>query len=69
LPQPPSDALKRDGVALVCPGEDAGCIARASDMTKDEPQRRIVESTIFRSASGRQTPPQRYTIVLVGPRP
>jgi hypothetical protein len=67
LPPPPAAVLKRDGFAFVCPTEDAACVARAKTISAAEPQSRIVESTIFRTATGRPVPPQRYTIVLMPP--
>jgi 4-amino-4-deoxy-L-arabinose transferase-like glycosyltransferase len=68
LPPPPADVLKRDGFAFVCLTDDAGCVARAKTIAAAEPQSRVVESTIFRTATGRSVPPQRYTIVLVPPK-
>jgi len=67
LPPPSADVLKRDGMAVVCRAEESACVARAKALAQAEPTSRIVESTIFRSASGHQTAPQRYTIVLVPP--
>jgi 4-amino-4-deoxy-L-arabinose transferase-like glycosyltransferase len=67
LPPPPAAALKRDGFAFVCLTEDASCVARSKTIAAAEPQARVVESTIFRTATGRAVPPQRYTIVLVPP--
>jgi len=67
LPPPPASVLKRDGFAFVCLTEDAACVAQAKAISAAEPQSRLVESTIFRTASGRPVPPQRYTIVLVPP--
>jgi 4-amino-4-deoxy-L-arabinose transferase-like glycosyltransferase len=67
LPPPPAGVLKRDGFAFVCLTEDAACVARAKTIAAAELQSRIIESTIFRTASGRPVPPQRYTIVLVPP--
>jgi hypothetical protein len=59
--------LKRDGVVFVCLADEAPCKAGAKAAAQSDPAHRIVESTIFRSASGRPTSPQRYTIVLVPP--
>jgi hypothetical protein len=67
LPPPPADTLKRDGVAFVCLADDSTCVARAKAAAQSNPAHRIVDSTIFRSGTGRTTPPQRYTIVLVPP--
>jgi len=67
LPSPPAAVLKRDGFAFVCLTDDAACLARAKTIVATEPQSRLVESTIFRTSSGRPVSPQRYTIVLVSP--
>ncbi len=67
LPPPPAAALKRDGFAFVCLTDDTVCVARAKAISAAEPQARVVESTIFRTSTGRPVPPQRYTIVLVPP--
>ena len=67
LPPPPAGTLKRDGFVFVCLTDDSGCVSRGKTIASAEPQARVVESTIFRTATGRQVPPQRYTIVLVPP--
>jgi hypothetical protein len=67
LPPPPAAVLKRDGFVFVCLTEDAACIARGKTIAASEPEARIIESTIFRTTTGRQVAPQRYTIVLVPP--
>lgn len=69
LPAPGAGALKRGGMAFVCASDDADCVARAKVLLQAEPQSRLVESTIFRTVTGRSVPPQRYTIVLVPPAP
>jgi 4-amino-4-deoxy-L-arabinose transferase-like glycosyltransferase len=68
MPATPPHVLKRDGMAFVCAADDADCVARAKVLAQAEPASRLVESTIFRSGSGRPTPPQRYTVVLVPPK-
>jgi 4-amino-4-deoxy-L-arabinose transferase-like glycosyltransferase len=68
LPPPDPAVLKRGGVVFVCLANEESCKASAKAAAQADPAHRIVESTIFRSASGRPTPPQRYTIVLVPPK-
>ncbi len=67
LPPPSAATLKRAGFAFVCLSDDAACVARAKTIVQTQPQARLVESTIFRTPSGRAVPPQRYTVVLVPP--
>jgi 4-amino-4-deoxy-L-arabinose transferase-like glycosyltransferase len=65
MPPPPADALARAGSLWVCFAEDGGCRSKAAA----SPGSRIVESTIVRGFFGRLGKPQRYTIVIVPPRP
>lgn len=64
MPPPPADELARAGSLWVCFAEGGGCKSRAAAAGS-----RIVESTIVRGFFGRLGKPQRYTIVIVPPRP
>ncbi|MFN3658884.1 MAG: glycosyltransferase family 39 protein [Pseudolabrys sp.] len=65
MPPPPAAALARGGSVWVCFAEDAGCKAKASA----QPGGRVIESTIVRGFMRTLGEPQRYTIVVVPPRP
>ena len=65
MPPPPADELARAGSLWVCFAEGGGCKSKAAA----SPGSRIVESTIVRGFFGRLGKPQRYTIVIVPPRP
>ena len=68
MPAPPAAELARDGMAIVCFAEDAGCKTGATALAGGAPSR-VVESTIVRGFWGKLGRPQGYTIVLVPPRP
>ncbi len=65
MPPPPADELARAGSLWVCFAEGGACKSKAAA----SPGSRIVESTIVRGFFGRLGEPQRYTIVIVPPRP
>ncbi len=64
---PPHDAeLARAGMVLVCFSEDLGCVHNAQARA---PTGRRIESEILRDYLGMPGKPQRYTIVIVAPKP
>jgi hypothetical protein len=66
MPPPDAAELKRDGMAIVCFADDAGC--RDSAATQAASGRRI-ETEIVRNFLRFPGKPQRYTIFIVPPRP
>jgi 4-amino-4-deoxy-L-arabinose transferase-like glycosyltransferase len=64
---PPSDLeLAQSGMALVCFAEDTGCVHEAESRA---PTGRRIEAEILRNYWRMPGKPQRYTIVIVPPRP
>jgi 4-amino-4-deoxy-L-arabinose transferase-like glycosyltransferase len=64
---PPSGVeLARSGMVLVCFAEDGGCVHEAE---RRAPARRRIEAEIARDYLWMPGKPQRYTIVIVPPRP
>ena len=68
MPAPPPQQVKRDGMALVCPSQNAGCKTAAAAIAQQTPGSRTIESTIVRGVWGKLGAPQAYTIVVVPPR-
>ena len=66
MPQPVAAELARSGMILVCFAEDAGCSSKASAQTATG---RRIESEIVRNYLSFAGKPQRYTILIVPPRP
>ncbi len=66
LPQPSDAELAQSGMVLVCFAEDANCRRAAATRA---PGGRIIESEIVRNFLGFAGRAQRYTIVMVPPRP
>jgi 4-amino-4-deoxy-L-arabinose transferase-like glycosyltransferase len=63
----PDDAeLAQAGMALVCFVEDLGCVHAAQARA---PGARLIESDVLRNYFGLPGKPQRYTVVIVPPRP
>jgi hypothetical protein len=66
MPPPDAAELAHSGMTIVCFAEDAAC--RDTVNAKDATGRRI-ETEIVRNFLGFPGKPQRYTIVIVPPRP
>jgi 4-amino-4-deoxy-L-arabinose transferase-like glycosyltransferase len=66
MAQPSADELAHSGMALVCFAEDPGCVHAAEQRA---PTGRRVETDIVRNYWGMPGKPQRYTIIIVPPRP
>jgi 4-amino-4-deoxy-L-arabinose transferase-like glycosyltransferase len=69
LPRPGEAQLTRAGMALVCLAEDTGCVSAAALSAAAVAGGRTVERTIVRNYLTLLGEPQRYTIVIVPPRP
>ncbi|HSP51093.1 MAG TPA: glycosyltransferase family 39 protein [Pseudolabrys sp.] len=66
MPQPVAAELARSGMVLVCFAEDAGCSSKASAQAATGHR---IESEIVRNYLSFAGKPQRYTILIVPPRP
>lgn len=66
MPPPDATELRRDGMAIVCFADDAGCRDRAAAQS---PAARRVETEIVRNFLRFPGKPQRYTIFIVPPAP
>ena len=66
MPQPVAAELARSGIVFVCFAEDAGCSSQASAQAATG---RRIESEIVRNYLSFAGKPQRYTILIVPPRP
>ncbi len=66
MPQQVAAELARSGMVLVCFAEDAGCSSKASAQAATG---RRIESEIVRNYLSFAGKPQRYTILIVPPRP
>jgi len=66
MPAPAAAELKRDGMAIVCFAGDGGCLERAGVAAASG---RRVETEIVRNFLRFPGKPQRYTIIIVPPRP
>lgn len=64
--QPSTAELSKNGWVLVCFAEDAGCRREASTRGTEA---RLVETELVRNFAGIAGKPQRYTIVIIPPRP
>ncbi len=63
---PPRDGeVAKAGMVLVCFAEDLGCV---HDAQARAPDGRRIDSEILRDYLGMPGQPQRYTIVIVGPK-
>lgn len=69
MPAPDAGDLARSGAVYVCFAEDQGCRLRAAERAAAVAGSRTVESTIARGFLRTMGEPQRYTLVLVPPRP
>lgn len=69
MPPPEAAVLARAGAVYVCLAEDQGCRRAAAERTAKTEGSRTVESTILRAFLRSLGKPQRYTLVLVPPRP
>ena len=68
MPAPPASEVKRGGMVLVCPSQNAGCKVTAEAAAQQTPGSRTFESTIVRGVWGKLGAPQAYTIVVVPPQ-
>ncbi len=66
MPQPDAAELARSGMAIVCFAGDTGCLDRAGAAAAAS---RRVETEIVRNFLRFPGKPQRYTIIIVPPRP
>src|SRR5450755_1145539 len=66
MPPPDAAELARSGIVLVCFADDAGCRAKASAQAATA---RRIETEIVRNFLRFPGQPQRYTILIVPPRP
>jgi len=66
MPQPDAAELARSGMVIVCFAEDTGCRDKAKAQGSTG---RRVETEIVRNFLRFPGKPQRYTIVIVPPRP
>lgn len=69
MPPPDAAALARAGAVYVCLAEDQGCRLKAAALALKASGSRTVESTILRAFLRSPGKPQRYTLILVPPRP
>ncbi len=69
LPGPGEAVLRQSGMVLVCFAEDAECKRKVSVRAERVQGSRTVASTIQRNFWRIPGKPQRYTIVVVPPRP
>ncbi len=69
MPAPDAGDLAQSGAVYVCFAEDQGCRVRAAERATAVAGSRTVESTITRGFLRTMGEPQRYTLVLVPPRP
>jgi 4-amino-4-deoxy-L-arabinose transferase-like glycosyltransferase len=61
-------ALVRDGVALVCPAENAGCVDRIKGYAGNAPRFHLAEVTLTPRYLGLAGAARRFTIVVVPPQ-
>lgn len=69
MPPPDATELARAGAVYVCLAEDQGCRLKAAELAAKVPGSRTVESTLLRAFLRSIGKPQRYTLILVPPRP
>ena len=69
MPQPDAAELTTSGMALVCLADDARCRQAADALTARIGPGRRIESEIVRNYFSFAGKPQRYTILIVPPRP
>jgi hypothetical protein len=69
MPQPSDAELAKSGMALVCFADDANCRQAADALAARIGPSRRIESEIVRNYLGFAGKPQRYTILIVPPRP
>ena len=60
--------IAREGIAMVCPASDAGCLAALSGIAAAGPSGRRTEVTLVRRWFGFEGTPERFVIAVVPPR-
>jgi hypothetical protein len=69
MPQPSDAQLAQSGMALLCFAEDANCRQAADALAARFGPGRRIESEIVHNYLSFAGKPQRYTILIVPPRP